>query len=42
MDVSEMGLLLKRIEPTIVNEEIQTVFDYFDINKDGEITFQEF
>ncbi|KAM3142202.1 hypothetical protein pb186bvf_005611 [Paramecium bursaria] len=42
LDVSEMGTLLRRIESTITNEEIQAIFDYFDINKDGEISFQEF
>lgn len=37
-----MGTLLKRIEPNITAEEIQVVFDNFDQNKDGDITFQEF
>lgn len=34
-----MGSLLKRIEPSITNEEIQAVFEFFDINKDGDITY---
>lgn len=34
-----MGMMLKRIEPNITEDETKTVFDYFDINKDGEITF---
>jgi calcium-dependent protein kinase len=34
-----MGLLLKRIEANITPEEISTIFDYFDENGDGEITF---
>lgn len=37
-----MGLMLKRIESTITEDEIKVIFDFFDINKDGEITFQEF
>ncbi|CAK66613.1 unnamed protein product (macronuclear) [Paramecium tetraurelia] len=42
LDIKEMGMMLKRIEPNITEDETKTVFDYFDINKDGEITFQEF
>lgn len=37
-----MGLLLKRIEPQITEDEITMCFEFFDINGDGEITFQEF
>lgn len=37
-----MGLLLKRIEPNITQEEIVMCFEFFDSNGDGEITFQEF
>ncbi|CAD8163035.1 unnamed protein product [Paramecium octaurelia] len=42
LDKSEMGQLLKRIEPNISQEEIQACFEFFDANGDGEITFQEF
>lgn len=31
--------MLKRIEPSINEDETRAVFDFFDINKDGEITF---
>ena len=31
--------MLKRIEPSITNDEILTVFEFFDLNHDGEITF---
>lgn len=34
-----MGLMLRRIESSITEDEIKCVFDFFDINKDGEITF---
>ncbi|CAD8048740.1 unnamed protein product [Paramecium primaurelia] len=42
LDLKEMGQMLKRIEPSINEDETRAVFDFFDINKDGEITFQEF
>ncbi len=42
LDEDEMGQLLRRIEPSINPEEIHAVFESFDFNKDGEISFQEF
>lgn len=42
LDEVEMGQLLKRIEPSITPEEIHAIFESFDFNKDGEISFQEF
>jgi Ca2+-binding EF-hand superfamily protein len=37
-----MGQMLKRIEPSINEEEVQSVFEQFDYNKDGTISFNEF
>ena len=34
--------MLKRIEPSITEEETQSVFSEFDYNKDGTISFNEF
>lgn len=37
-----MGQMLKRIEPSITEEETSSVFAQFDYNQDGTITFNEF
>lgn len=42
MDVSELGKLLKKIEPSVTDEECKSIFSFFDHNKDGSVSFNEF
>jgi calcium-dependent protein kinase len=42
LDVSELGKLLKKIEPSVTDEECKSIFSFFDHNKDGSVSFNEF
>lgn len=42
LDQGEMGKLLKRIDATVTEEECQSIFNFFDSNKDGSVSFKEF
>lgn len=42
LDVDELSKLLKRIEPSVTEEDCKNVFGFFDHNKDGSISYTEF
>lgn len=42
LDVLELGKLLKRIDSSVTDEECKSIFSFFDHNKDGSVSFNEF
>lgn len=42
LDITEFGLLIRRIDNTLEDEEIEIIFLKFDDDKDGFITYEEF
>lgn len=42
LDMNEMGMLLRKIDPYLQEFDIQCAFQYFDHDRSGFVTFNEF